>query len=237
MNRTWFACWMVGLMVALAAMRLTLPVWGDRGPLAGRLDTVNFAVVVAVFGLAVFIMLRVRDAGLSPLWGGAAFLWLVACEPLLRALLGDSGGLSGMPFELALMLAVLVGFLALCDRPTLGSRALFLAGSIAVFATLARPFAIVGGLDRLLFSDFLTLSGAFLTFLLRTEGIFDLAKGLGVWSDMIGNAVLIGAFAVALFAAALPPAVPVHVRTLRPRRQSPAADPAALDPDSAGPQS
>jgi hypothetical protein len=232
MSRTWFAVWLTGLMAALAAIRLTLPEWGDHGLLAGRLDTVNFAVVVAVFGLAVFIVLRVRDAGLSPLWGVAAYLWLCACEPLLRALLGDSAGLSGMPFELAALLALLVVFLALCDRPALRSRALFVAGAVALFATIARPFAIVGGIDRL-FSSVLNLSGAFLTFLRRTEIIFDVAKGLGAWSSLIGNAVLIGVFLVALVAAALPePAGPVHMRTLPPPRRRP-ADPDVLEPISA----
>jgi hypothetical protein len=236
MNRIWFAGWLACLLVALVAIRLTLPQWGDHGPLAGRLDTANFATVVAVFGLAVFIVMRVRDAGLSPLWGAAAFVWLVACEPLLRALLGDSTAVARVPFELAVMLAILVGFLAVCEGPVLRSRALFVAGGIALFATIARPFTIVGGFDRLLFSSFLNLSGAFLTFLRKTETIFDVAKGLAVWPSLIGNAILIGLFFVALVAAALPPPSPsFHIRTIPPRRK-PAADVDTMfDPVSSGP--
>jgi hypothetical protein len=209
MNRIQFVIGIVALAVVLIAIRITLPEFGLRGPLAGRIESVGFAVAIAIVGTTVLVILRLRDAQLSLWWAAAVFLWLCASEPLLRTLLGvgsiETGGYPG-PFdrwpELPLMLASLLLFLMVYEVDTGPSRARSVAAIVAIAATLTRPFLIVSGLDRLPgVGDLVVLPGEVLTFFMRFEQVFNAAKGLGLWSSLIGNSLLVAIFAVALLAA------------------------------------
>jgi hypothetical protein len=208
MSRARFLIGLLALLLVLTVIRITLPEFGLRGPLAGRLESVGFALVIAVVGITILVILRLRDAQLSLWWAGAVFLWLCASEPLLRTLLGisaiETGGYPG-PFdrwpELPLMLVSFLVFLSLYEASTGPSRALTVAAVAAGAATFTRPFLIIGGIDRLPgVGDLIKLPGEVLTFLLRFEQVFNVAKGLLLWSSLIGNALLIAVFAVALFA-------------------------------------
>lgn len=208
MNRARFLIGLLGLLFILGVIRVTLPEFGLRGPLAGRLESVSFAVAIAIVGITILVLLRIRDAGMSLWWGAAVFCWLCASEPLLRTLLGvtaiDTAGYPG-PFdhwpELPLMLVIFLAFLALFEGQSGPSRALNVAAITAGVATLTRPFLIIGGIDRLPGAgDLMVLPGSVLTFLLRFENVFNTAKGLLIWSSLIGNALLIAVFAVSLFA-------------------------------------
>ena len=208
MNRIQFLIGITALAVVLVAIRLTLPEFGLRGPLAGRIESVGFAVAIAIVGTTVLVILRLRDAQLSLWWAAAVFLWLCASEPLLRTLLGvgaiETGGYPG-PFdrwpELPLMLASLLLFLMVYEVDTGPSRARSVAAIVAIAATLTRPFLIIGGLDRLPgVGDLVSLPGNVLTFFLRFEQVFNVAKGLLLWSSLIGNALLIAVFVVSFIA-------------------------------------
>ena len=208
MSRALFLVSLLGLVILLTTIRLTLPEFGLRGPLAHRLESVSFAVAIAIVGITIIVLLRLRDAQMSLWWGGAVFLWLCASEPLLRTLLGihaiDNASYPGSfdrwP-ELPLMLVSFLVFLSLYGAQSGPSRALSAAAIAAGAATLTRPFLIISGLDRLPgVGDLVSLPGDALSFLMRFEQVFNAAKGLLLWSSLIGNALLIAVFIVALLA-------------------------------------
>lgn len=210
MTRLWFLMTICALAAALVLVRATLPQMGMDGPLAGRLDTINFSIALCVIAVTVMVILRLRTAGMSLWWGVAVFLWLAACEPALRELLGGVGSFGGYPgtidnwFELPIMLIALIVFLGVIDTQPERNRAMFVAEGVAWFATIARPFVVIGGIDRLpLIGDVVSLSGDVLTFFLRVEYIFNAAKGLLVFPPVLGDAILLALFVGALVVAAV----------------------------------
>jgi asparagine N-glycosylation enzyme membrane subunit Stt3 len=202
---------MIALALALVAVRLTLPPMGVRGSFYGHLETADIAVAATIALIILFSLLRLWNAGLSPLWVIPLFLWLAAFEALVRGAI--EGEMSTADYiaviesapELALMLVLFLLFLALFRRvgPD-GSRGMPVAGVTAVIATVMRPSLVVSGLDRLPWvGDWISLSGGQLTWLLRMERGVDVAKGLLIGQPWIGNAFLAAVFTVSLVAAVI----------------------------------
>ncbi len=210
MSRSLFLAGIAVLVAALTGLRLTLPTMGLRGPLAGRLESIDFGIALTVIILTILVVFRVRDAGMSLRWGVLAFLWLAACEPAIAALLGAQASPGAYPGpvehwpDLPVMLVALIVFLCAVDRPTGSRRALILAETIAWLATIARPFLVVAGLDRLpLVGEVVNLPNQWLTLLLAFEHMFSVVKGLFLDYEALGSFVLACAFVAALVASVL----------------------------------
>lgn len=204
MTRARYLIGLLILVVILIAVRLALPPLGVPGPFFARLEAVGFVVVLTVVVVSVLVLLRLRNARLNLLWLVPVVLWLAACEPAIRGVLGgadpDPGGLPGPIWnwiEVPAMLAAFLAFLALYERRGGPSRLEAAAAVVAAVVTVGRPLLVVGGLDRLL-GGLISLPGDFLTFLLRAENWFGAAKGLFVLPGWVGGIALAVVFALLL---------------------------------------
>lgn len=213
MGKGRFILWVSAVFAVLMLTRASLmPRAADYLPL-GRAGTADLSLAVAIIAVLGLTHARLRESGLSLLWLVAVFLWLAACEPLLRMLLGGpapSGGYPGgiqhwndMPLMLLAFL-FFAGFYERADglRPRQAvRRAELIAGLIAAFSLISRVFVVASGIDRLPFlGDYLTLSSGVLTALLQFELWMGQIKGLFLGLPDFGNMLIVICFCGALIA-------------------------------------
>lgn len=198
------------LLLVMIVVRLTLPALGIRGPLMGRLDTVDLATILTIVALTLMVFLRLRDAGMNLGWTLTVFFWLVICRPGIHGLLGwqdranSTSEVQGW-WEIPVMLLVFLLFLAIfrsratIRSGTLASNLLIVAAFTAFVSIIARPLAAFGGLSALPYlGEPINFSGDTLTSMLKLEQGFTAAKSIFTGDQFTGNLLLVALFTGAL---------------------------------------
>lgn len=213
MGKGRFVVWVSAVFAVLMLTRLSVMSRAEAVVPFGRAGTADLALAVAMITILALTHLRLLQVRLSMLWLLPVGLWLIACEPLMRVLLGGpmpAGSYPGVVqnwSDVPLMLLAFFLFVGFFERAHDGMatpserRAEQAAALIAGFSIAARPYLVLHGLDRMpMVGEYFSLSGGAMTMLLQFEMWMSGIKGAFFGLPNIGNGLMVGGFCAALVA-------------------------------------
>lgn len=206
-----FYVWLSAIFAIISMTRLSLEPQSAEYLLIGRGLMMNLTIAMSILAVMGLVLVRLQEARLSLWWLVPTFLWLSACEPGIRMLVGGVvpsslyQGAVGSWTDIPMMLGAFLLFLGAYEghagrqMSVSSDKAYKIVRWVAAASLIARPHLVLSGLDQLPFiGENMHISSALLGASLQVDVMMNAVKGLFIGVDWFGNAVMVTLFSAML---------------------------------------